>query len=119
MVPRKTTPARRAPRPPTLTASASAVSNPTREADGAVIVRSLARERRVERLASGREVDGLHEVARLGRAVLPVHPDVFPLHRERAAVARRVEMTDHFLEVDPAAAERAELPEAIRMAEVQ
>src|SRR4051812_36582187 len=109
MVPRNTMPASSAPRPPMRTASTSVPSSGAREADGPVIARSLARERGVERPARRLEVHRSHELARFRGAVLAIHPNVFPLHRQRTVVVRGVELTDHFLEVDPAAAERPEL----------
>src|SRR5438128_2436105 len=78
---------------------------------------SLTRERGIERGARRLEVHRAHELARLLGAGLAVHADVLPLHRQRTIVLDRVQLADDLLEVDPAAAERAELPRAIRMAE--
>src|SRR5947209_20590882 len=101
-------PASSAPRPPTRTMSAAG-------SRGALTVlaeagASLTRERGIECGARRLEVHRAHELARLLGAVLAVHADVLPLHRERTFVLHRVELADDLLEVDAAAAERAELP---------
>src|SRR4051794_26635941 len=80
---------------------------------------SLTRERGIERGVRRPEVHRLHERARLARTGLAVHADVLPLDRERAVVACRVEVPDDLFELDLAAADRAELPEALRVAERQ
>src|SRR6478672_11855030 len=98
-------PASTAPRPPTRTASAArSDAAAVRGAGGA----SLTRERGVEGGVRRPEVDLLHECARFTRAGLAVHADVLPLDRERAVVLRRVEVPDDLLELDLAAADRAE-----------
>src|SRR5678810_846807 len=93
IVPRKTTPASTAPRPPTRTASAA------RSFSGAAAVReagdpSLTREGGVEGGVRWPEVDVLHERACFARAGLAVHADVFPFDRQRTVVLRRVEVPD-------------------------
>ena len=48
-----------------------------------------------------------------------VHAAVFPLDRQRTGVVHRVQCADNLLEVYPAPAERAKIPAAVRVAEVQ
>ncbi len=50
--------------------------------------------------------------------MLAVHADVLPLDRKRALVIDLVERADDLLEVDAAASQRAEFPEAARIAEL-
>ena len=51
--------------------------------------------------------------------MLAIHAVVFPFDRQGAGVARVVQRADDFLEVHAAVAERAEIPAAARIAEVQ
>src|SRR5207249_652183 len=74
-------------------------------------------ERRVEGDRAAGEVELAQEGARLGDAVLAIHADVLPLHRERAGVADVVERDDDLLEIDVTAANRAEIPEAAGVTE--
>ena len=77
-------------------------------------------EGRVEEAAGGGEAHLLlDEAGGLGGAVLAVHAGVFPLDRERAVVADLVEGAGDGVEVDLAAARRAEVPAAAGVAEVQ
>src|SRR5262245_32478272 len=62
-----------------------------------------------------REIHRANEGTGLLGAVLAIHSNVFPPHRERAVVASRVQRADDFLEVDAAPAERSKLPEPVRM----
>ena len=64
-------------------------------------------------------VDPLDEFTGLGRPVLALHAAVFPLHRERTAVADMVERANDFFEINAAVTERAEVPAALWFAEVQ
>jgi hypothetical protein len=57
--------------------------------------------------------------ARLRGAVLAVHAAVFPFDRQRAVVADVVERADDLLEVHAAVAQRAEVPAAVGVPEVQ
>jgi hypothetical protein len=60
-----------------------------------------------------------HELTRLTRAVLAIHPAVFPLHGERSLIADFVQRADDLLEVHRAAPRRAEVPVPTRVAEIQ
>src|SRR5690349_15589993 len=66
-----------------------------------------------------REIRGLDLRACLTRAELAVHSDVLPLDRQRARIPSAVQRANDLLEVDLAAANAAELPEAIGMTEVE
>src|SRR4051812_42401604 len=75
------------------------------------------RKRRIKRHPTRLEVELLHQLARLAGPMLAIHPDVFPLNRQRPFVLRLVERPDDLLEVHAAPARRAEVPTATRIAE--
>src|SRR5215831_14224998 len=79
------------------------------------MIRSFPSESGVKCRVSRREIHRANEGTRLPGAVLAIHSDRFPLHRERAVVTSRVQRADDFLEVDAAPAEGSKLPEPIRM----
>src|SRR5438445_12234866 len=76
-------------------------------------------ERGVEGLLGWWEVEALDEGGGLRGAVGAVHAAVFPLDRQRPIVADAVQRTHDLLEVHTAAARRAEVPAAARIAEVE
>src|SRR5439155_1415661 len=73
---------------------------------------------RIKRDRTRFEIDLLHKRARFGRAVLAVHSRIFPLDAQRALIADVVQRDDDLFEVDVAVAERAEIPEAARVGEI-
>ena len=75
-------------------------------------------ESSVESDVAGREVDLADERAGVLRAVFTVHAAVFPFDGERALVADAVQFADDLLEIDTAVARAAEVPAAVRLAEV-
>ncbi len=84
------------------------------------LVRFVPRvERRVERRVRGRKVERPQEVARLARPELAVHRRVLPFDRQRTLVPDTIQSPDDLLEGDAAPAERAEIPEALGVAERQ
>src|SRR5437762_1199711 len=95
------------------------VVNPPRSDIVVSFPRLLLLEGRVEGLRRGGEVHLLDEGCRLGRAVRAIHAAIFPFHRERALVADAVERADDCLELHAAPAQRAEVPAAPRVAEVE
>ncbi len=72
----------------------------------------------VERAGAVREIHPANERARFLRAVLAVHAAVLPLDTERALIVHVVERDDDIFELDVAVAQRAEVPEPARVAEV-
>ena len=72
----------------------------------------FAFESRVESYAAWHEVVCFNVRARLGRAMDTIHADVFPLDRERPAIADIVERNDDFLELNVAVSNGAKIPVA-------
>src|SRR5271157_4280594 len=85
-----------------------------------LLLRLPFRERLVEEPAGGLEAHLLlDEAGGLGGAVFAVHAGVFPLDGKRAGVADLVEDAGDGVEIDLAAARRAEVPAPSGVAEVQ
>src|SRR5215475_2898745 len=86
-----------------------------RRATATCMIQSLPSESGVKCRVSWREIHRANEGTGLLGAVLAIHSDIFPFHRERAVVASRVQRADDFLEVDAAPAEGSKLPKPVRV----
>ena len=78
----------------------------------------LALEGGIESPAARSEVVGLDVLARLGGAVHLIHANIFPLDRERAAIADIVERNDDLLELDVAVPDGTKIPIAAMITEI-